>query len=88
MNQTSHIQLSPIHLLQAIDTAELIFYTFLERYPHNQQKFPAFKDKPLVELKVRNILLLTMMIILIINIEYRPTACTLEQNFQCVYIHY
>lgn len=43
-----------LHLcyLQPIDSAELIFYTFLERYPENQQKFAAFKDKPLNQLKV------------------------------------
>ncbi|KAL7039743.1 hypothetical protein ACKWTF_000095 [Chironomus riparius] len=33
------------------DSATLIFYTFLEKFPHNQQKFPAFKGKPLAELK-------------------------------------
>lgn len=38
---------------QPIDSAEIIFYTFLERYPDNQQKFVMFKDKPLAELKVR-----------------------------------
>lgn len=34
-----------------IDSAEIIFYTFLERYPDNQQRFVMFKDKPLAELK-------------------------------------
>nr|BAO18452.1 globin [Polypedilum nubifer] len=33
------------------DSAALIFSTFLEKYPHNQQKFPAFKDKPLSDIK-------------------------------------
>jgi len=33
------------------DSAELIFYTFLERYPEHQQKFAAFKDIPLADLK-------------------------------------
>lgn len=38
-------------LLKAMDSAELIFYTFLERFPEHQQKFAAFKKKPLTELK-------------------------------------
>lgn len=41
-----------IHDPQAFDSAELIFYTFLERFPENQQRFGSFKDVPLVELKV------------------------------------
>lgn len=40
-----------IFALKAMDSAELIFYTFLERFPEHQQKFSAFKSKPLVELK-------------------------------------
>lgn len=42
-----------IHDPQAFDSAELIFYTFLERFPENQQRFGSFKDVPLAELKVR-----------------------------------
>lgn len=41
-------------LLQAMDSGETIFYTFLERFPEHQQKFVAFRDKPLAELKVRS----------------------------------
>ncbi|KAG5674759.1 hypothetical protein PVAND_004709 [Polypedilum vanderplanki] len=33
------------------DSAALIFYTFLEKFPHNQNKFPSFKDKQLSDLK-------------------------------------
>ncbi|CRL02393.1 CLUMA_CG015163, isoform A [Clunio marinus] len=35
----------------AVDSAELIFYTFLSRYPEHQKRFVRFKDKPLNELK-------------------------------------
>jgi len=37
------------------DSAELIFYTYLERFPHNQEKFVAFKDTPLAQLKVSSL---------------------------------
>lgn len=37
-----------------MDSGETIFYTFLERFPEHQQKFVAFRDKPLAELKVRS----------------------------------
>jgi len=36
---------------KAMDSGELIFYTFLKRFPEHQQKFAAFRDKPLAELK-------------------------------------
>lgn len=38
--------------IQRFDAAELIFYTFLERFPQNLKRFPAFKDIPLSNLKV------------------------------------
>ncbi|KAG5674760.1 hypothetical protein PVAND_004710 [Polypedilum vanderplanki] len=36
---------------KAHDTAEKIFYTFLEKFPQNQQNFVAFKNTPLLMLK-------------------------------------
>lgn len=35
-----------------IDSGEVIFIRFLEKYPHNKQKFAAFRNIPLVSLKV------------------------------------
>lgn len=37
-----------------IDSAEAILYAFLEKYPHNQERFARFKNKPLESLKVCN----------------------------------
>lgn len=36
---------------QPIDTGEKILYTYLERFPHNQQRFAAFKNTPIIMLK-------------------------------------
>ncbi|KAG5674761.1 hypothetical protein PVAND_004711 [Polypedilum vanderplanki] len=33
------------------ESAEIIFYTFLEKYPHNQQVFEAFRNTPLLMLR-------------------------------------
>lgn len=35
-----------------IDSGEVIFIRFLEKYPHNKQKFAAFRNVPLLSLKV------------------------------------
>lgn len=35
-----------------IDSGEAIFIRFLEKYPHNKAKFAAFRDIPLLSLKV------------------------------------
>lgn len=35
-----------------IDSAEIILYSFFEKYPQNQQKFHKFKNVPLSDLKV------------------------------------
>lgn len=35
-----------------IDSGEVILLKFFEKYPHNQQKFLAFKNLPLESLKV------------------------------------
>lgn len=35
-----------------IDSGEAVLYAFFEKYPSNQQKFLAFKNVPLPELKV------------------------------------
>lgn len=35
------------------DSGMHILYIFFERFPHNQQKFYAFKNTPLENLKVR-----------------------------------
>lgn len=35
-----------------IDFGEKILFTFLEKFPHNMQSFPAFKNTPLLLLKV------------------------------------
>lgn len=37
---------------QPVASAEFIFYSFVEQYPHHQAKFAGFKDVPLSELKV------------------------------------
>lgn len=34
------------------DSGEKILYDYFERYPHNQEKFAAFKNVPLLSLKV------------------------------------
>lgn len=34
-----------------VDTGEKILYTFLDRYPHNQLKFAAFRNTPIIMLK-------------------------------------
>lgn len=41
-------------ILQQHDTAEKIFYAYLERFPENQQVFQAFRNTPLLMLKVMN----------------------------------
>lgn len=35
-----------------MDSSELIFYRYLEMYPHNQDSFDAFRNIPLITLKV------------------------------------
>lgn len=35
-----------------VDSGEVILLKFFEKYPHNQQKFMAFKNLPLDSLKV------------------------------------
>lgn len=35
-----------------IDSGEVIFIRFLEKYPHNKEKFAAFRNIPLLSLKV------------------------------------
>lgn len=35
-----------------IDSGEVIFIRFLEKYPHNKEKFAHFKNIPLLSLKV------------------------------------
>lgn len=35
-----------------VDSGEIILLKFFEKYPHNQQKFLAFKNLPLDSLKV------------------------------------
>lgn len=34
------------------DSGEKILFIYFERYPHNQEKFSAFKNTPLLSLKV------------------------------------
>lgn len=36
-----------------VDSGEAILLAFFERFPHNQQKFLAFKNVPLESLKVK-----------------------------------
>lgn len=36
-------------------TGMTILYRYFEKYPHNQQKFPSFKNLPLESLKVSSI---------------------------------
>lgn len=36
---------------QPLDSGEKILYTFLEKYPYNQEKFAAFKNTPIIMLK-------------------------------------
>lgn len=35
-----------------LDSGEVIFIRFLEKYPHNKEKFAAFKNIPMLSLKV------------------------------------
>lgn len=37
-----------------IDSGEAIFIRFLEKYPHNKEKFAAFRNIPLLSLRVSN----------------------------------
>lgn len=39
------------------DSGQAILIRFFGKYPENQNKFMAFKNKPITELKVRSILL-------------------------------
>ncbi|KAG5668877.1 hypothetical protein PVAND_016797 [Polypedilum vanderplanki] len=34
-----------------LDSGEIILYTYLERFPMNQQKFAAFRNTPIIMLK-------------------------------------
>lgn len=36
-----------------MDSGEAIFIRFLEKYPHNKEKFAAFRNIPLLSLRVR-----------------------------------
>lgn len=36
-----------------LDNGEFIFIRFLKRYPHNKEKFAAFRNVPLLSLKVQ-----------------------------------
>lgn len=36
---------------QPLDSGEKILYLYFERFPHNQQKFSAFRNTPLIMLK-------------------------------------
>lgn len=36
---------------QPLDSGEKILYLYFERFPHNQQKFSAFRNTPLLMLK-------------------------------------
>lgn len=38
----------------AVDSGEAILLAYFERYPKNQEKFLAFKNVPLLSLKVSN----------------------------------
>lgn len=38
--------------MKLIDSGETILYKFLEKYPISQQKFSAFRNMPLLSLKV------------------------------------
>lgn len=39
------------------DSGEKILFVYFERYPHNQEKFSAFKNTPLLSLKVNSSIL-------------------------------
>lgn len=41
------------------DSGEKILFVYFERYPHNQEKFSAFKNTPLLSLKVNSLILHT-----------------------------
>lgn len=52
MNQINIIKTTwEIPAAKPLDTGEKILYTFLDRYPHNQLKFAAFKNTPIIMLK-------------------------------------
>lgn len=54
-------------LLQPLDAGEKILYMYLERFPHNQQKFAAFKNTPLMMLKGKLYEWVTLRLILLLN---------------------
>lgn len=52
MNQVNIIKTTwEIPAAKPLDTGEKILYTFLEKYPHNQLRFQAFKNTPIIMLK-------------------------------------